>query len=275
MNKNQKIYFSTGEFAKIVGVTKHTLFHYDKLGIFSPEIKVENEYRYYSAFQVEPFFVISALKELGMPLKEIKAYLDIRTPNELIALLNNQNNKIDAEINRLLAIKNLISQKVKTTQSIFDINDEKIFISKEEMELFFISNALPNSDYRNIPLSFANHMRYCTENNIISPFTVGQMLSLENVKKNNYNLYSFFYTKISEPLAENNLYKKDAGNYLTAYHTTGYDSIGETYLKTLDFANENNLNLGEYFFEDVILDELSVSGYENFVIKTSILINNT
>lgn len=59
---------------------------------------------------------------------------------------------------------------------------------------------------------------------------------------------------------------------MTAYHTTGYDSIGETYLKTLDFANENNLNLGEYFFEDVILDELSVSGYENFVIKTSILI---
>jgi DNA-binding transcriptional MerR regulator/effector-binding domain-containing protein len=272
MNKNKKIYFTTGEFSKIVGVTKHTLFHYDKLGIFSPEIKGENEYRYYSAFQVEPFFVISALKELGMPLKEIKAYLDIRNPNELIALLNNQNNKIDTEINRLLAIKNLISQKIKTTQSIFNINDEKIFISKEERELFFISNALPNSEYGNIPLSFAIHMRYCTENNIISPFTVGQMLSLENVKEANYNLYSFFYTKISSPLAENNFYTKEAGSYLTAYHTTGYESIGETYLKILEFADKNNLSLGKYFFEDVILDELSVSGYENFVVKTSILI---
>lgn len=57
MNENKQVYFTTGEFAKIVGVSKHTLFHYDKLGIFSPELKGENEYRYYSAFQVEPFFV--------------------------------------------------------------------------------------------------------------------------------------------------------------------------------------------------------------------------
>lgn len=272
MDKNQKIYFSTGEFAKIVGVTKHTLFHYDKLGIFSPQIKGENEYRYYSAFQVEPFFVISALKELGMPLKEIKAYLDIRNPKELISLLNNQNEKIDKEINRLAAIKDLISQKIKTTQSLFNINEEKIFISKEAGELLFISSALPNSDYRNIPLSFASHMKCCAENNITSPFSVGQMLSLKNVKEANYNLYNFFYTNISAPLENNNFYTKEEGNYLTSYHTTGYDSIGETYLKILQFADENNLILGDYFFEDVILDELSVSGYENFVIKTSILI---
>jgi DNA-binding transcriptional MerR regulator len=271
MNKNQKIYFSTGEFAKIVGVTKYTLFHYDKLGIFSPQIKGENEYRYYSAFQVEPFFVISALKELGMPLKEIKAYLDIRNPKELISLLNNQNEKIDKEINRLVAIKDLISQKVKTTQSLFNINNEKIFISKEEKELLFVSDALPNLDYENIPLSFANHMKRCTENNIISPFSVGQMLSLKNVTQGNYNLYNFFYTKILVPLTGDN-YTKEEGSYLTAYHTTGYDSIGETYLQILEFANEKELILDDYFFEDVILDELSVSGYENFVIKTSILI---
>jgi DNA-binding transcriptional MerR regulator len=272
MNKNQKKYFSTGEFAKIVGVTKHTLFYYDKLEIFSPKIKEENEYRYYSAFQVEPFFVISALKELGMPLKEIKAYLDIRNPKELISLLNSQHKKIDKEINRLVAIKDLISQKIKTTQSLFNINDEKIFIIKEENELHFISSALPSLNYGNIPLSFANHMKCCTENNIISPFSVGQMLSLKNVKEANYNLYSFFYTKISVPLTEYNLYTKEEGNYLTAYHTTGHDSIGKTYLKILEFANKNTLILSDYFFEDVILDELSVSGYENFVIKTSILI---
>lgn len=272
MKENNNIYFSTGEFAKIVGVTKHTLFHYDKLRIFSPQIKGENEYRYYSSSQVEPFFVISALKELGMPLKEIKAYLDMRSPKELISLLNIQKEKIDKEIYRLVAIKDLISQKVNTTQSIFNINEEKIFISKEENELLFISSALPSLNYENIPLSFANHMRCCTENNITSPFAVGQMLSLKNVKETNHNLYSFFYTKISVPLTNDNLYTKDEGNYLTAYHTTGYNSIGETYLKILEFANENTLILGDYFFEDVILDELSVSGYENFVIKISILI---
>ena len=48
MKNNKQNYFTTGEFAKLVGVTKHTLFHYDKIGIFSPEIKEDNYYRYYS-----------------------------------------------------------------------------------------------------------------------------------------------------------------------------------------------------------------------------------
>lgn len=37
---NQERYIKTGEFAKLVGVTKHTLFYYDKIGLFSPEIKL-------------------------------------------------------------------------------------------------------------------------------------------------------------------------------------------------------------------------------------------
>lgn len=272
MKENNKIYFSTGEFANIVGVTKHTLFHYDKLGIFSPQIKGENDYRYYSAFQIEPFFVISALKELGMSLKEIKAYLEIRNPKELISLLNIQHEKIDKEINRLVAIKELISQKVKSTQTLFNIPEEKIFISSEEKELLFISDALPSSNFESIALSFANHMKCCADNNITSPFSVGQMLSLKNVQEYNYNLYNFLYTKITSSLSANNIYHKEKGSYLTAYHTTGCNTIGETYLQLLEFANKNKLNLGDYFFEDVILDELSVSGYENFVIKVSVFI---
>lgn len=44
---NKKMYFSTGEFAKLAGVSKHTLFYYDEIGLLSPEIKnKENGYRY-------------------------------------------------------------------------------------------------------------------------------------------------------------------------------------------------------------------------------------
>ncbi|MED1058995.1 MerR family transcriptional regulator [Bacillus mycoides] len=275
MSENKKIHFTTGEFAKLVGVSKYTLFHYDKLGIFSPELKDENEYRYYSTFQVEPFFVISSLKELGMPLKEINNYLDGRDPERLISLLHTQNEKIDKEINRLVAIKEVISQKINTTQSLFNINTEKIFISTEKKELLFLTNAIPNSDLRSIAVSFANHIKRCDEYNIASRFSVGQMINLKNICKGNYESYSFFYTKISSSLPDANVYSKKEGDYLIAYHTTGYDSIEETYLKMLGFANENKLLLDNYFFEDVILDELSVTGYENFVIKISILIRES
>ena len=39
-------YMTTGEFAKLMKISKHTLFHYDDIGLFCPEILGENGYRY-------------------------------------------------------------------------------------------------------------------------------------------------------------------------------------------------------------------------------------
>ncbi|MCY8196596.1 MerR family DNA-binding transcriptional regulator, partial [Bacillus spizizenii] len=44
MSEDLKKYFTTGEFAKLCHVKKQTLFHYDDIGLFSPEIKNENGY---------------------------------------------------------------------------------------------------------------------------------------------------------------------------------------------------------------------------------------
>ena len=64
------------DFARICGTNKRTLHHYDQIGLFAPALRGENGYRYYSQEQYDVFMVISALKELGMPLLDIKAYLD-------------------------------------------------------------------------------------------------------------------------------------------------------------------------------------------------------
>ena len=100
--------FTTGEFAALCGVTKHTLFHYDEIGIFSPAIRGENGYRYYAPAQVEVFQVISVLKELGMPLSEIRAYLDRRSPETLLALLEQEGKALTEKLTRLRRLRKLI-----------------------------------------------------------------------------------------------------------------------------------------------------------------------
>ena len=37
MNKKIENHFTTGEFAKLCGVKKQTLFHYDEIGLLIPE----------------------------------------------------------------------------------------------------------------------------------------------------------------------------------------------------------------------------------------------
>jgi len=50
--KDENYKFSTGEFAKLNGINKRTLHYYDEIVFFSPAIKKENGYRYYTCFQI-------------------------------------------------------------------------------------------------------------------------------------------------------------------------------------------------------------------------------
>lgn len=80
MYENSQIYFTTGEFARLCGVKKDTLFHYDAIGILRPDIVRENGYRYYSINQFFIFDIISMLKKAGAGLGEIKEYIARRSP---------------------------------------------------------------------------------------------------------------------------------------------------------------------------------------------------
>lgn len=270
MRENLSNYLTTGEFAALVGVTKHTLFHYDTIGIFSPELKLPNDYRYYHIFQVETFYVITSLKELGMSLKEIKDYLDNRNPERFITLLEHQERDINRKIEHLLAIRQLITHKIKVTKDFYHADTDAILIKDYPEEILLITKALPSSDDRSISESFSNHMKYCNSYGLASPYAVGQILDKEKVKQGECFFYHYYFTKIKSPLPNADIFHKKGGEYLTAYHTDGYDTIHKTYQKILSFSNENHLVLDDYFFEDVIIDELSVVSYINFIVLVSI-----
>ena len=122
MNENNTKYFSTGEFAKLCKVHKKTLFYYDEIGLFKPEKVLENGYRYYSTYQLEVFNVIYTLKDLGMPLKEIKEFMDKRTPQNVVELFTYETNEIEKEINRLKRKQEIIFNKIKVINKAKNIN---------------------------------------------------------------------------------------------------------------------------------------------------------
>ena len=101
------------DFARICGTNKRTLHHYDQIGLFAPALRGENGYRYYSQEQYDVFMVIAALKELGMPLLDIKAYLDRRDPERLSALLDQQEAEVERELAQLRRIQTIIRTKRK------------------------------------------------------------------------------------------------------------------------------------------------------------------
>ena len=270
MNKNSQNYFTTGDFARLVGVSKDTLFHYDRIGIFSPEIKGENDYRYYSIYQAEVFYVIAALKELDMPLKKIKAYLDRRSPKELINLLEREEKELDKKIRRLQRMKNLIGKKAEITRSALDIKSAAIFLEERRRDDYLvITEAVPYTGEKSVAVSVAKHYQVLDEYNIYSPHSVSCMVDVERIISGDTDNYDCFFTRVSRKSGCHN-FTRSKGTYLTAYHTSGYSNILDTYNRMLAFARNKGLALQEFFYEDVLLDELSVKGYEKYLIKLSV-----
>lgn len=104
-------YLSAGRFAALVGTTKETLFHYDEIGLFVPKRREANGYRYYAMDQMETFDVIGMLRELGMPLAEIRNYLEQRSPEKFGVLLEQKEKVVREKIQRLREMQRWIGEK--------------------------------------------------------------------------------------------------------------------------------------------------------------------
>ena len=79
-----------------------------------------------------------------------------------------------------------------------------------------------------------------------------------------------FYTAVESFPNEDELFCAQGGPHLTLYDDHGYENIGANCLRMIDYATSHNLKLGEIFYEDVILDDLSTEGYFNYLVRLSI-----
>lgn len=224
MNKN--MYFTTGEFAKITGVTKHTLFHYDEIGLFSPEIKLDNGYRYYSIGQLEVFDVIWTLKELDMPLAAIQEYLKTRSPQTFINLVEQEEKIIDRKIRQLKEAQSWLRTKSAATREAMQKESLKVEIVQVP-EQYYIEATSASAEGKDIAIGISNLIAYCEELGIKSPYSIGYLQYQENISRGIYNDYHTFYMLFDTPPGKTRYHIKQAGQYLYAYFKGHWEAIGE------------------------------------------------
>jgi DNA-binding transcriptional MerR regulator/effector-binding domain-containing protein len=91
--------FSIGEFAHLGGVSIRTLRHYDEIGLLRPaRVDPYNGYRTYSAAQLGQLNRIVALKELGLPLAQVKRLMGGITLEELRGMLTLRRAQLEQEL---------------------------------------------------------------------------------------------------------------------------------------------------------------------------------
>lgn len=83
-----KDYYTSGELAKLFDLPKQTMFYYDKMGLLTPEFVAPNGYRYYSTSQYLTLEIILFLRRLDISVPDIKKFLEHRSKEALLALLD-------------------------------------------------------------------------------------------------------------------------------------------------------------------------------------------
>ena len=82
--------YTTGEIAKLCGVTVRTVQYYDTRGILVPTELTEGGRRLYSDNDLKRMKIICFLRELGLPIDAISQMLSEEDPGSVIALLLEQ-----------------------------------------------------------------------------------------------------------------------------------------------------------------------------------------
>ena len=272
--RKPKKYFTTGEFARLCRINKQTLFHYDHIGILQPDIIGDNGYRYYSYLQLDTYYTISMLKELDMPLAEIKKYLNARTPDSFLDLLHTQDKLIDEKLAELQWLKTFIQERISMTEEGINAKPGVIHLEERPEEYYIITEYNDGPDDASLYPALADHFAYCNQNQIYSPYSIGTLLPADTAFESNGSYsYSHIYTKVlpsdlvDVPI---NVTVMPAGTYAVTFGKEGYENLSELYVQLLRYVHDNGHKAGKYFFEDTLLDEMSEFSFESYTVKLSL-----
>ena len=109
--------YSRGEVAKVLGVTKDTLRHYEKCGLITPHENEENRYKYYSIADLEILNVILFLRSMDVPVQDIPIFIECKDINKYGNFLDEQINKAMEKINYWNNIKNILTYLKNTLEN--------------------------------------------------------------------------------------------------------------------------------------------------------------
>ncbi|MBP6116426.1 MAG: MerR family transcriptional regulator [Neisseriaceae bacterium] len=261
--------FSTGEFAEICGVKKQTLFHYDDIGLLKPSHTHANGYRYYSIQQLEVFMVIKMLKEINMPLAEIKQFLDIKSPDKTIALLTEKEALMTQKILDMQQLQRIIKNKRTQIEAALKFDTNALSIQPMASYRYLLSDKIEHNTEKSASKVFMSFIDYAKKKGVDSGYSVGIMLPQADLLADRYGHYTHFYLRVDDPLEET-AYTTPPGNYVVAYHKGHYAHIQDTYVKIKRYLAQQAYQISGDGFEEYILDEMSVSETDHYVTKIMI-----
>ncbi|NLB90368.1 MAG: MerR family transcriptional regulator [Clostridiales bacterium] len=263
-------YFKIGEIAKLYGIGTDSIRHYEQLGLIHP-IRDTNGYRLYHIDEIWRMNVIRDLRGLGFSLEDIRQYLDNRSIDTTLALLEKELKEIDRHF---ASLKRLQSNVHKRISAITTARDKAIGVVEEAFfpTRFCHEIVQPFREDAQMDMlikKLLNHIH--NRLSIIGNTHIGCTMNRDSVLAGDYHQYQSVFIIDDPQEATNGTLPQ--GKYLTLrYH--GSTRNGDQFVpKLFAYASEKNYTLTGDILELILIDIHEASNYGEHITELQALIS--
>ncbi|MGG2066277.1 MULTISPECIES: MerR family transcriptional regulator [unclassified Bacillus (in: firmicutes)] len=251
--------FTIGEMAKMHNIPESTLRYYDEKGIFHPAIvDSQTNYRYYTIDQFSMLDTIKFLRQLNIPLKEIKQYIDERTPSFAMNLLEKQEEmllKKQREIEYTLA---KIKHKIRLMKEAVQTDAHNVFFTE-----------LPKRKIKSLPITpspnitddmFEYYIHSLQKNmkqvdNSLFSGDIGVTVAKDALLQHDFQAYNSVFILLDYmPFQIAASHVIEEGIYACAYHHGPYEETDRTYKRLLRAIEKDDYEICGDAIELALID---------------------
>lgn len=210
------------EIAHLFRLHPDTLRYYEEKGLLHP-VRGENGYRMYTIQDVCTLNVIRSLRELDLPTEEIRSYLERRSVDETLALLDREESLLEEKLASLRAARQEAQARRRRLERYRAVPEGQVFVTEEAARpyVFLQENVILENEIDFLLKKLeGRHQDYLK---VIGTQTMGAILDGESLRRGICNHFScvFFLTPPVGPRDA----VLPAGRYAGLYYRGPYDCL--------------------------------------------------
>ena len=249
--------FTIGEMAKMHNIAESTLRYYDEKGIFHPStVDPQTNYRYYTIDQFSLLDTIKFLRQLNIPLKEIKKYIDERNPAYALNLLEKQQEmmlKKQREIEYALA---KMEHRIHLIKKATKAKAEQMVIKEIPQRKITAIAVAPNTTddmFEYYIHSLQKNMRQMDDS--LFSGDIGVTVAKKGLMQNEFQAYSSVFILLDYmPFQVQSSDEIKEGLYACSYHHGPYEETGATYKELLAYIDQEGYEVSGDAIEIGLID---------------------
>ena len=256
---------SIKHFSNLTGIKQSTLRYYDELGLFSPALRGENGYRYYSPQQIITINSINLLHELDMPIRQITHIQSNRSPELMLEVLREKEMALESEYLKIESSYNVVKTLKRMIQAGLAADDTKIETRFFDEMPIVIG---PPNDFGDSHLFYDAFLRFCSE---AKQYRIDLRLPVGGF----FQDFNTFYAYPGRPthffsVDPKGLDKRPGAKFLSAYHRGYYGETGPLSERMRAYLSENGLTPVGPVYNIFLHDELSVNDPKNYLMHATV-----